>query len=66
MVKFISFDFSRTSSHLEEYMMNQSQYLLHRDEQRFLILNVGEIQRGCDRPGGLLGQWGGPRVEETG
>lgn len=27
---------------------NQSQYLLQRDEQRFLILNVGEIQRGHD------------------
>lgn len=46
LIKFISLAFSRASSHLEENTMNQSQYSLQRDEQRFLILNVGEIQRG--------------------
>lgn len=52
--------FKKVSSHLEEYMVNQNQCLLHKNKQRFLIPNNGEKQRGGDmmKPGGTLGHWG--------
>lgn len=37
--------FKKASSHLEEYMMNQSQCLPHRGKQRSPILSDGELQR---------------------